>query len=110
MSGQDILFPLKNHYRDFIELIELLSDDQFTFPMHGWSARGVASHLAGWNALMIEASLSILAGKPPAYYEDAPNNYSNINADFTQKYSSHSRQELLAELNASMKALEAFIL
>ena len=110
MPNQDVIFLLKNSYNDFIEIIELLSDEQFVSPMHGWSPKGVASHLAGWNGFMIEASLSILAGKTPAYYEDAPNNYSNINAGFTAKYSSYSKQELLTELKSSIESLETFIL
>jgi len=42
MPDQDVIFPLKNSYNDFIEIIELLSDDQFVSPMHGWSPKGVA--------------------------------------------------------------------
>ncbi len=78
--------------------------------MNGWSPREVVAHLIGWNSLMIEASLSILAGKTPAYYDDAPNNYSHINAGFTARYSSQSKQELLAELKSSMEGFEAFVL
>ena len=92
-----------------METIEPLSDEKFIAPMHGWSPKGVASHLAGWNDLMIEAALSILAGQPPAYYEDAPNNYSNINASSVAKYVSHSKAELVTELGASMERLEAFV-
>jgi hypothetical protein len=58
---------------------------------------------------MVEASRSILAGKPPAYYEDAANDYSNINAGFTTKFSSRSKEELLAQLMVSMEGFEAFI-
>ncbi len=58
---------------------------------------------------MIEASLSILAGKPPAYYEDAPKDYSTINAGFTAKFSSESKRDLLAELRSSMEKLEGFL-
>lgn len=70
----------------------------------------MVAHLVGWNSFMIEASESILAGKPPAYYDDAPNDYSNINAGFVMKHSSRSKQDLLAELEASMQAFEAFLL
>lgn len=110
MSNQDVILPLKKSFNEFAEIILLLSDEKFTSPMHGWSPKGVASHLVGWNGLMIEASLSILAGKPPAYYDDAKNNYSNINAGFVAKYSSCSKEELLAELRSSMESLESFIL
>jgi hypothetical protein len=58
---------------------------------------------------MIESSLSILAGKSPSYYEDARNDYSHINAGYTAKRSSRSKQELLAELKSSMEKFEAFI-
>jgi hypothetical protein len=59
---------------------------------------------------MIEASQSILDGKTPAYYADAPNDYSQINAGFTAKYSSQSRPVLLAELETSLESLAAFAL
>lgn len=77
--------------------------------MDGWAPRDVVAHLIGWNGLMIEASLSVMAGSPPAYYEDAPNDYRNINAGFTTKYSSQSKPELLAELRSTMEKLEQFI-
>jgi hypothetical protein len=67
------------------------------------------AHLIGWNGLMIEASISILAGKSPSYYDDARNDYSNINSGFTAQYSSRSKPELLAELQSSMEKLEAYI-
>ncbi len=110
MANQDVILSLKNSFNEFTEIIVLLSDEQFIPPMHGWSPKGVASHLAGWNSLMIEASLSILAGKSPVYYDDAPNNYSNINAGFVAKYSSYSKQKLLTELKSSIESLETFIL
>jgi hypothetical protein len=77
--------------------------------MDDWSPRDVVAHLVGWNSLMIESSRSILAGKPPSYYDDAPNDYSNINSGFVQKHSSKSKRELLVELESSMEKFEAFI-
>lgn len=109
MTNQNVTLVLKSTYQDFTELILSLSDDKFLSPMNGWSPRDVAAHLVGWNGLMIESSLSILAGKPPPYYDDAPNDYSNINSGFTKKHSSRSKQELLAELESSMEKFEAFI-
>ncbi|MBI5932242.1 MAG: ClbS/DfsB family four-helix bundle protein [Chloroflexi bacterium] len=110
MTNQDVILSLKNSFNEFTKTIVLLSNEKFTSPMHGWSPKGVVSHLAGWNSFMIEASLSILAGKTPAYYDDAPNNYSNINAGFVAKYSSYSKEELLTELKSSIESLESFIL
>lgn len=109
MPNQDVTLPLKSAYEDFTKLILSLSDEQFLSSMNGWSPRDVAAHLVGWNGLMIDSSLSILAGRPPAYYDDAKNDYSNINAGFTAKHSSRSKQELLAELKSSMEKFEAFI-
>jgi hypothetical protein len=109
MPNQDVTLSLKHAYRDFTKLILSLSNDQFLSPMNGWAPRDVVAHLVGWNGLMIESSLSILAGKPPSYYDDARNDYSNINAGFTAKHSSRSKQELLADLKSSMEKFEAFI-
>ena len=109
MSEQNASLPLTQAYQHFSELIDSLSDEQFLSPMNGWAARDVVAHLIGWNSLMIEAALSILAGTPPSYYDDAANDYSNINATFTEKYASRSKQELLAELQSSLEKLEKFI-
>jgi len=109
MTCQDIVFPLEHAYEDFTKRILSLSAEQFLSPMDGWTPRDVVAHLIGWNSLMIESSLSLLTGRPPSYYDDAPNDYSNINSGFTAKYSSQSRQELLADLQASMEKLEAFL-
>ncbi len=110
MRGQEVLIPLINAYKDFIGIILCLSDERFLSPMGGWAPRDVVAHLAGWNDLMIEASSSILAGKSPAYYADSPNDYRNINSGFTTKYSSRSKQELLADLAASLERFKVFVL
>jgi hypothetical protein len=109
MIFSNATFELNHACQEFAELILSLSEGQFSAPMSGWSPQGIVSHLVGWNGLMIEASLSILAGKAPFYYDDAPNDYSHINAIFTQKYALRSKQELLAELKSSMEKFEAFI-
>ncbi len=110
MSNQEAIFPVKNAYQDFVNVILSLSDEQFLTQIYEWSPRDIVAHLIGWNTLMIESSLSILSGKPPAYYDDTPFNYSHINAGYTAKFSSQSRKELLAQLQSSLAELEAFIL
>lgn len=110
MSNLKATLPLVHAYQDFVEFIRSLSDEQFLAPMDGWAPRDVTAHLIGWNDFMIEVSRTILAGKTPSYYEDAPNDFSKINAGFTAKYSSRSKQELLEELKASIERLEAFLL
>jgi hypothetical protein len=109
MSNQNAILPLTHAYQHFTKLIDVLSNEQFLSLLNGWTPRDVVAHLIGWNGLMIESALSILAGNLPSYYDDAPNDYSNINASFTAKYSSQSKQELLAELQSSMENFEQFI-
>jgi hypothetical protein len=111
MTSQEVFSPLQDAYQGFVAIILSLSDDQFLCPLakDEWAPRDVVAHLVGWNDLMIEASRSILAGNSPAYYADSPNDYRNINAGFTLKYSSRSRQELLADLRASLARFEAFV-
>ncbi len=109
MSKEIASFPLNQAHQEFSTLILSLTDEQFLSPMDGWSPRDVVAHLIGWNGLMIEASRSILAGQTPAYYGDAPNDYSQINAGFTTKFSSRSKPELLTELKSSMDKFEAFL-
>jgi hypothetical protein len=109
MTCQNPTLSLDHAVQDFTSLILSLSDEQFLTPMDGWAPRDVVAHLVGWNGLMIESSLSILAGHTPAYYADVRNNYSTINAGFTAQYSSRSIQALLAELRSSMEKFRAFI-
>jgi hypothetical protein len=109
MSNENAILALKQAHQDFAELISSLPEEKFLSPMNGWSPRDVIAHLIGWNSLMIESSLSILAGEPPSYYDDARNDYSNINSGFITKHSSRSKQALLAELRSSMDNFEAFI-
>jgi len=109
MDDQDVLQPLNQSYREFVDLVNSLSDEQFLHLMDGWSPRDVVAHLIGWNDLMIESSLSILAGKTPASYADAQNDFSHINSGFTSKFSSRSKRELLRELKSSLERFEAFL-
>lgn len=110
MANQDAILPLRQAYADFVNLIGSLSEGTFLSSMNGWAPRDVAAHLVGWNLHMIEASSSILAGRKPDYYEDTPNDYSNMNARFTKEYSSRSKEELLQQLKSTMEKFEAFVL
>jgi ketosteroid isomerase-like protein len=110
MSAQESTLQLKNAFQDFVGLLLPLSEQAFRSPQDGgWSPGDVAAHLAGWNRLMIAAARSILSGQPPAYYADQPNDYRTINAGFTAQYASRSKAELLAELEASLADLQAFV-
>jgi hypothetical protein len=78
MPKQNVVSRLVHAHQHFSKLIDSLSNEQFLSPMNGWAPREVVAHLIGWNGRMIESSQSILAGNPPSYYEDAPNDYSNV--------------------------------
>lgn len=109
MPGQEATLPLRQAYEEFRDLIDSLSEGTFLSSMSGWSPRDVVAHLIGWNGHMIQASSSILAGKRPSYYEDAWNDYSNLNSRFTAKYSSRSKDQLLAQLGESFAGFEEFV-
>lgn len=109
MTYQEPFYPIKMASQDFVGVIHSLSNEQFLTPIYEWTPRDIVAHLIGWNTLMIEASLSILAGKQPAYYDDTPFNYSHINAGYAVKYTSNSKEELLKQLNSSLSEFEKFI-
>lgn len=109
MASQDATRLLRQAYQEFVDLVCALPEALFLTSMDGWSPRDVVAHLIGWNGHMIEASASILAGQPPAYYADAPNDFSNINAIFVTTHSSQVKSDLLCDLESSMDGFEAFI-
>jgi len=100
---------LRSAFNGFVACIRSLTDEAFLSSMNGWTPRDVVAHLIGWNRLMIQASKSILAGQPPEYYSDAPNDYRNINAAFVKQHSSRSKEELLHELHSSMRDFKSYI-
>lgn len=108
-KSENLLPDLQLAYDDFSTCILSLPDSLFLSEMNGWSPRDVVAHLIGWNTRMIEASSSILNGQTPSYYADAPNDYRNINAQMVITFSSQSKEELLAELESSMKTFRKFI-
>jgi hypothetical protein len=109
MNSHPALQTLRSDYQAFEALILSLSDGEFLAPGNDWSPRDVVAHLVGWNDHMIEASSSILAGEPPAYYADAPSDYKTINARFVAQHSSTSKTELLRDLRSSMDRFVAFL-
>jgi hypothetical protein len=109
MHTQDTLLLMRRQYHEFVDCILSLPDALFLSPMNSWSPRDVVAHLIGWNGLMVESAMSILAGEAPTYYTDAPNDYCNINAAFVAKHSAASKAQLLRELGSSMERLEVFV-
>jgi len=109
MANQKLVALLASAQQEFTRGVAALSDEKFLSDMNGWTPRDVVAHLIGWNSLMIEASESLLAGIPPTYYADAPNDYSNINAGFVAEHASPERSKLLADLETTVQELMKFI-
>jgi hypothetical protein len=109
MDNSSDLDALRYAYRDFVACILSLTDTQLLASMDGWAPRDVVAHLIGWNRTLLQASRSILVGQTPAYYSDAPNDYRTINAGLVERYPSRSKDELLGELDGSMKDLDAYL-
>ena len=106
----DPTLALKSAYQDFCGVIQGLADDIFLTKIDDWTPRDVVAHLVGWNRHMIQACQSILAGRTPDYYADAPNDYRTINAGFVVRFASTSKEALLGELGNGLKELVEFAL
>ena len=109
MESTDSLRSLRTAHEGLVVRVRALSAAQYLEPMGGWTPRDVVAHLVGWNRFMIQACRSILAGEPPDYYLDAPNDYANIDAALVAHYSSRTRDHLLRELEASVAELTAYV-
>ena len=94
---------------NFRKCIEKLPEGTFLEPMNGWSPRDVTAHLIGWNRHTITGCRQIRMGNLPSYFEDAPNDYNNINAESVALYFSEDRELLVADFEASYLSLENFI-
>ena len=93
----------------FRACIWALPEDLFLNLMDGWSPRDVVAHLIGWNRHTIEGCRQILSGQKPFYFEDAHNDYSNVNAESVQSYSSTSRPNLIEEFDRSFEELKLYL-
>ena len=109
MEQSNPMVSLTSSYNDFVACVLSIPEALFLSPMNGWTPRDIVAHLIGWNRFMIQSSISILAGEPPAYYTDAPSDYTNINAAFVEYHSSRSRGQLLAELALSITEFESYV-
>lgn len=109
MREADPLASLRVSEQNLVACVRSMPETFFLSRRNGWGPRDIVAHLVGWNRLMIQASRSILAGEPPAYYADSSNDYRNINAAFVQYHSSRSRSDLLEELRRSLAEFVAFI-
>lgn len=109
MNPTELIQELEETVEVYISTIEDLPDSLFLKSMNGWSPRDVTAHLIGWNQLTIEGCDQITRGKRPNYFDDADNDYSNINAQSVKTYASKNKVNLLVELEDSFKDLKSFL-
>ncbi|HEY43551.1 MAG TPA: ClbS/DfsB family four-helix bundle protein [Anaerolineae bacterium] len=94
----------------FKNLVGGLPEPLFLKPIHEWSPRDVVAHLIGWNRHTIEGCMQILQGEEPFYFGDAENDFSHVNAESIQRYSSASKNELIGQMTESCRELKAYLL
>jgi len=109
MNPKDLIQEMEETLDSYISTIEKLPEDRFLQPMNGWSARDVTAHLIGWNQLTIEGCQQIIRGHKPDYFEDAGNDFANINARSVETYASENKINLLVELRDSFRELKNYL-
>ena len=106
-SGQ--LKRLEEAHDRFRACIRLLPEALFTTLMDGWSPRDVVAHLVGWNRHTVAGCRDILDGRKPKYLADHVHDFSNVNAESIERYSTDDRDELLTELDKSFAELRVYL-
>lgn len=109
MNPKEQIQEFETVVETFISTIEDLSQDSFLEPMNGWSPRDVTAHLIGWNQHTIEGCEQIMRGERPDYFEDADNDYSNLNAESVKTYASKNKINLVVELKDSFRDLKTYL-
>lgn len=109
MNPKEQIAETERAVKKFIATIEDLPEDLFLKPMNGWSPRDVTAHLIGWNQYTLEGCKQIIQGERPDYFEDADNNFSNVNAESVERYASTNKINLLAECTDSFKDLKKYL-
>jgi len=109
MEPKEQIRQIEKAVSEYISTIEKLPEDLFLTPMNGWSPRDVTAHLIGWNQHTIQGCRQIIQGERPDYFEDADNNYRNLNARSVKKFASKNKVNLLAECADSFKDLKSYL-
>jgi len=109
MNPKEVIQEFEDAVESYKAMIEDLPDDLFLQPINGWTPRDVTAHLIGWNQYTIEGCQQIIHGQRPEYFEDADNDYSNLNAKSVKMYASENKINLLAELTDSFRDLQAYL-
>jgi len=109
MNPKEQIHDLETAVNGYLSTIEDLPDPLFLTSMNGWSPRDVTAHLIGWCHHTITACDQIIRGELPDYFEDAENDYRNINARSVNTYASENKINLLAELTDSFRDLKEYL-
>ena len=109
MHPSEQLKSLEEALERFKACIRLLPEALFTTLMDGWAPRDVVAHLIGWNRYTVAGCRDILHGRKPKYLADHINDFSNVNAESIERYSTGDRDELLVELDRSFAELRAYL-
>lgn len=110
MNRKRQLRELVESLEHFKKLVADLPSSLFLKSMNGWSPRDVMAHLIGWNRHTLEGCTQILQGQEPFYFVDAENDFSHVNAESVQRYSSVRKDELMEQMDESFQELEAYLL
>lgn len=109
MDNSSSLSSFEDVVKEFKDCILHVPEDRFLTPMNGWSPRDVIAHLIAWNGEMLRVCMGLQKGQTPAYYTDAPNDYSNINAGFIAKYDAQEKEKLLRDLEETKSELVTYL-
>jgi hypothetical protein len=108
-SRPEQMRDLDGAYQAFVAVILSLSAQDFLAAQGGWAPRDVAAHLIGWNRSILAGCAAVREGTVPYYFYDSPNDYREVNARFVARFASRERDVLLAQLEASMRELVAYL-
>lgn len=106
---QELINKLADAAEKFRACIMDLSQEEFLTPINGWSSRDITAHLIGWNRITITGCRNIKLGKLPSYFDDEPNDFKNINAEFVELYFHNDQERLLGEFETSYLSVENFV-
>jgi len=105
----DQLKQLDNAYQNFVKLVNALPPTDLLRTSGGWTARDIVAHLIGWNHNILIGCQQIRTGVIPFYYNDALNDYRNLNGEFIARNKSTVREALLKELEKGKDELVSFL-
>lgn len=92
-----------------VETMQNLSAERFLAPLGGWTPRDIAAHFIGWNRITLAGCSALREGAEPFYFYDGTNDYRKVNARFFGQFPSTDKNELLREIESTMKTLTSYL-